>query len=137
MIKHEKKSKIKLESNIDHSLDSTDDESNNSPGSASDNDESNENSGWASCMAKVLNTEKPKHKKSAILSKTKKLSQKKIKIESNYDFKIEGEIKEEKPGSTELEEAKKNFETKIERRVSLENCIMQIIQSKYIYIILG
>ncbi|KAF5304503.1 hypothetical protein FQR65_LT18861 [Abscondita terminalis] len=69
----------------------------------SNNDEDNEeeasaNSGWADSIAKILKTNKPKGKKTVVLSKAKKITNvKKLKVK-HADFEVEtkdGEIKRE------------------------------------------
>lgn len=63
------------------------------------------NAGWAKSLATILNQEKPKNKKSVVLSKAKKLvdildARKKAK---DIGFAIEGEVKEEKPDVDDLD----------------------------------
>lgn len=83
--------------------------------SSADEEEDTEdagNAGWAKSLSKILKQEKPKNKKSVVLSKAKKLSdilEAREKAKS-IGFAIEGEIKEEKPDVDELNhevEAKK------------------------------
>lgn len=74
--------------------------------SADDEEDSEEagNAGWAKSLAKILKQEKPKNKKSVVLSKAKKLSdilEAREKAKS-IGFVIEGEVKEEKPDVDEL-----------------------------------
>ncbi|XP_013100482.1 RRP15-like protein [Stomoxys calcitrans] len=80
---------------------------NNSSGNVSDSDSSqNEhsssdeqqqgNSGWADSIAKVLSTNKPKTKKTLVLSRAKKIKPSdKNKVEVDFGFEVEGEIKKE------------------------------------------
>jgi hypothetical protein len=61
----------------------------------SDNEveETEKKGGWASSMAKILNSEK-----SAVLSKAKKIEDlEKKKEKKSYTFEIDGEVKTEKP----------------------------------------
>ncbi|XP_067639809.1 RRP15-like protein [Eurosta solidaginis] len=53
------------------------------------------NSGWADCIAKVLNTSKPKKKKTLVLSRAKKVKLgDKVKSKTlDYGFEVEGEQK--------------------------------------------
>lgn len=61
------------------------------------------NAGWADSMAKVLNSKKPKNKRTLVLSKAKKIADKRPIERKEYDFQIEGEeVKEEKPDDKEL-----------------------------------
>ncbi|XP_037956422.1 RRP15-like protein [Teleopsis dalmanni] len=63
------------------------------------------NAGWADSIAKVLNTTKPKTKKTLVLSRAKKIkSQSKLPETKSYSFEVEGEIKEEKPDKDELDD---------------------------------
>lgn len=66
-----------------------------SENSASEDDRttsSKTNPGWADVMQKILKTNKPKRKKSIVLSKAKKLTDVKIKEPvENVPFEIEGE----------------------------------------------
>lgn len=62
------------------------------------------NPGWADSIAQVLKTNKPKAKKSLVLSKAKKIKQT-PEEEKTYDFQIEGEIKQEKPDKALLDKA--------------------------------
>lgn len=74
----------------------------------SENDESDGlqqgNSGWADSIAKILKTNKPKRKRTLVLSKAKKLSDVKKQSTEYVGFEIEGEdgkIKKEKLNSVE------------------------------------
>lgn len=62
------------------------------------------NAGWAKSLAKILKQEKPKNKKSVVLSKAKKLSEilEAREKAKSIGFAIEGEVKEEKPDVDEL-----------------------------------
>lgn len=89
-----------------------DDESSADDEAATTEDGGAGNASWAKSLAKILKQEKPKSKKSVVLSKAKKLSdildaREKAK---SIGFAIDGEVKEEKPDVDELElevEAKK------------------------------
>lgn len=81
---------------------------NESENANSDDDNKGINLGWADSIAKVLKTNKPKGKKTLVLSKAKKLTDLKRKApEKDVDpgFEIEGEIQEEKP-EPEIKEEK-------------------------------
>ncbi|XP_044729799.1 RRP15-like protein [Chrysoperla carnea] len=86
---------------------------NENSGNQSENENSGDenkgvNLGWADSIAKVLKTNKPKGKKTLVLSKAKKLTDLKRKVpEKDEDpgFEIEGEVKEEKP-EPEIKEEK-------------------------------
>ncbi|XP_058789885.1 RRP15-like protein [Phymastichus coffea] len=80
-------------------------------------DKSKANHGWANAMKKVLNTKKPKRKKSIVLSKAKKLNEVLSKTkEEVVPFEVEGKdgtikketIKKEEEGSTTSKESKKH-----------------------------
>ena len=77
------------------------------------------NIGWADSIAKVLNTTKPKTKKTLVLSRAKKIKPAdKDKIQSDYGFEVDGEIKEEKLTEEELEASLKQAKNqKLELRV--------------------
>lgn len=77
-----------------------DDESGSAEEGGDSEDDPNENAGWADSLAKILKTNKPKGKRSLVLSRAKKISDiKKAKIAEKDAFEIigDGEIKEEKP----------------------------------------
>lgn len=73
--------------------------SNSESDSGNTDDESKEliNEGWADSIAKILKTNKPKKKKTLVLSKAKKLSDpiKKIKREKYEIVTIDGQVKKE------------------------------------------
>ncbi|KNC28151.1 RRP15-like protein [Lucilia cuprina] len=77
------------------------------------------NAGWADSIAKVLSTTKPKTKKTLVLSRAKKIkADDKGKVENDYGFEVDGEIKEEKPTEEELESSLKQTKNqKLELRV--------------------
>lgn len=78
-------------------------------------DASQGNPGWADSIAHVLSTNKPKTKKTLVLSKAKKIT--KVKTEKRpYDFEIDGEIKEEKPDPEAVNE---NIESKKRKNQAL------------------
>lgn len=81
------------------SIDEEDDDESAEEGGDSEEDP-NENVGWADSLAKILKTNKPKGKRSLVLSRAKKISDiKKAKIAEKDAFEVigDGEIKEEKP----------------------------------------
>lgn len=96
---------ITSDDEINNLDDSSSQEDNKSDESGDDNsdesqlDNSSANPGWADAMRKILNTKKPKKKKSIVLSKAKKLSEVKPKTqETPVSFEIEtkdGKIKRE------------------------------------------
>ncbi|XP_011193448.2 RRP15-like protein [Zeugodacus cucurbitae] len=70
-------------------------------------DETEGNTGWADCIAKVLNTSKPKTKKTLVLSRAKKIKPgDKLKSKgSDYGFEVEGEEKTDvKPIKEEIDD---------------------------------
>lgn len=87
-----------------------------------DNDESNEvsdkskaNPGWADAMKKILNTKKPKRKKSIVLSKAKKLNEILAKPkEVPVPFELEGANGEIKKETIKVEEGVDQSETSTE-----------------------
>ncbi|KAG8232004.1 hypothetical protein J437_LFUL010264 [Ladona fulva] len=66
------------------------------------------NAGWADAMSKILKTNKPKKKKTIVLSRARTIQAVKesTKKKDDIGFEIEGEIKEEKPTEKELEVVK-------------------------------
>ncbi|XP_075145865.1 RRP15-like protein [Haematobia irritans] len=80
-----------------HSSDNdSEDEENSREDSSSDGDQHQGNAGWADSIAKVLSTNKPKTKKTLVLSRAKKIKAgDKNKSEADYGFEVEGEIKKE------------------------------------------
>lgn len=83
--------------------DDDDDESSDGENEDQSTDEEAGNAGWADSMAKVLNSKKPKNKRTLVLSKAKKIADKRPIERKEYDFQIEGEeVKEEKPDDKEL-----------------------------------
>ncbi|XP_065354881.1 RRP15-like protein [Calliphora vicina] len=94
-------------------------EQNSSADESSDEQQGGGNVGWADSIAKVLSTTKPKTKKTLVLSRAKKIkSVDKDKVETDYGFEVEGEIKEEKPTDEELETTLKQAKNqKLELRV--------------------
>ncbi|XP_004518501.1 RRP15-like protein [Ceratitis capitata] len=64
------------------------------------------NTGWANCIAKVLNTSKPKTKKTLVLSRAKKLKpgDKSKSKNLDYGFEVDGEEANEKIVKNETEE---------------------------------
>lgn len=61
-------------------------------------DKANENLAWADAMAKILKTNKPKRRKTIVLSRAKRANQPKVadvEVEEKLDFEIEGENKAE------------------------------------------
>lgn len=83
---------------------SSSDEENNS-----ETEETTGNAGWADSIAKVLNTNKPKTKKSIVLSKAKKTVPKSKETSDAISFEIVGEIKEEKPDKEVLDQQAKKL----------------------------
>ncbi|XP_054743266.1 RRP15-like protein isoform X1 [Anastrepha obliqua] len=78
------------------------------------------NAGWADCIAKVLNTSKPKTKKTLVLSRAKKVKpDDKAKTKSvDYGFEVEGEqTVDEKPIKKEVDEKIKRKNVHLELRV--------------------
>ncbi|XP_046402332.1 RRP15-like protein [Ischnura elegans] len=82
------------------------DEVNESDGSESEKELSKGNTGWADAMSKILKTNKPKKKRTVVLSRAKKLSDSKISAEKAkaITFEIDGEIKQEKDTTEKPEE---------------------------------
>lgn len=65
------------------------------------------NTGWVDSISKILKTNKPKGKKTLVLSKAKKLTDVKKEKPKDPEFQIDGETKEEKPDPLELLDAVK------------------------------
>lgn len=78
-------------------------------------DESSKKKGWASSMAKVLNSEK-----SGVLSKAKKVEDvAKKKEKKSYTFEVEGEeVKDEKPSEKDIKRALEKQKLRERREVS-------------------
>ncbi|GBP70057.1 RRP15-like protein [Eumeta japonica] len=71
--------------------------------SSNENDTLLKNEGWADSVAKILGSNKPKNRKTLVLSRAKKHSEaNKIKKDEKLAFEIIGEIKEEKPKAIEV-----------------------------------
>lgn len=112
---------------------SIDEEDDDGSGSAEEGGHSeedpNENTGWADSLAKILKTNKPKGKRSLVLSRAKKISDiKKAKIAEKDAFEVigDGEIKEEKPEIDGLKllipgEEEEDSKDNIKRRENLPN----------------
>ncbi|XP_055852299.1 RRP15-like protein [Episyrphus balteatus] len=90
---------------VEHTETSSEDENN------SETEETSGNAGWADSIAKVLNTNKPKTKKSIVLSKAKKIAPKSKDATDAISFEIvgEGEIKEEKPDKDAIDQQAKKL----------------------------
>lgn len=87
----------------------SDDEFNKELGNQEENsDNENMNLGWVDSISKILKTNKPKGKKSIVLSKAKKLTDVKEKPKpAGYEVETEtGEVKEEKIDPLDLLEKK-------------------------------
>lgn len=75
-------------------------------------DDTEGNAGWADCIAKVLNTSKPKTKKTLVLSRARKLKPiDKLKSKTlDYGFEVEGEEK------TDVKPLKEDIDEQIKHR---------------------
>ncbi|XP_055903114.1 RRP15-like protein [Eupeodes corollae] len=79
----------------------------------SETEEPSGNAGWADSIAKVLNTNKPKTKKSIVLSKAKKIVPKTKDATDAISFEIDGEIKEEKPDKEAIDQQAKKLKNQL------------------------
>lgn len=86
------------------------------PISEDEADDSSKKKGWASSMAKVLNSEK-----SGVLSKAKKVEDvAKKKEKKSYNFEIEGEeVPDEKPSEKEIKKALERQKLRERREVTI------------------
>ncbi|KAL7306520.1 hypothetical protein TKK_0001217 [Trichogramma kaykai] len=98
-----------------------DEESDNSEGSeVNDNDKSLANPGWADAMKKVLKTNKPKKKKTIVLSKAKKINEVKVQPKKDVSFEIEGgdeKVKVETSKDIKTETNLKDIQNKAKKKV--------------------
>ncbi|XP_054258224.1 RRP15-like protein [Macrosteles quadrilineatus] len=70
-----------------------------------------ENSAWADAMSKILKTNKPKRRKTIVLSRAKRANQTKVSKEENVDFDIENDMKPDVTG-IRLDVVKEENETR-------------------------
>lgn len=90
-----------LENNIENDKDTE----NKNEARLPQNENMQQNSGWADAMAEILSTDKPKRKKTVVLSRANRVDVTVKKAKEKYGFEIDGEVS--------IEEDKKNgLETK-------------------------
>jgi hypothetical protein len=91
-----------------------------SSGEESDSEKPIGNAGWADAISKVLRTSKPKKKKTLVLSRAKKLTDVTTTAEqqdTDPDFEITGEIKQETPATPTLTQNERLLERELKRKV--------------------
>ena len=81
------------------------------------------NLGWADAMAKILNTEKPKRKKTVVLSKTNRSSNSVVKAKEKYGFEIDGEMAVESEDNKSGQELKQSLIGSHEMKLCIRVCI--------------